>query len=151
MESIEYVKSIVDGIINKFPNTKVRYEFDNFSKSHILEIIPSEFYKLDEVFMSFEYEITNSFIEKYPFECLGFVTSDSSYIIENVIYEKTGNEFYVLPTFISFTDVFHDFVKPSAPSFKRTFKLENNNIIIIPEISFEKEIVNQGEEYLLAA
>jgi hypothetical protein len=90
MTSKEFIITQIDKLVKRLPYLQVRYELDEFSKSHFVEILPIESYKNDKTYISVEEKITNIFIQNYPFETVAFISKDSLFEIESPIYLKKG-------------------------------------------------------------
>ena len=48
-----YIISELKSFINDFPKTRVRYEHDNSSETHFVEVVPNEVYHLDAKVIQF--------------------------------------------------------------------------------------------------
>lgn len=97
MKSTEYVISIIDSLVERFPNIKCSYEFDSFDNSHTVEVLPSIFFNSEDVdFKSFENNIYIEFFKLYPYEVIFFITNTYSYPVQNPIYVKEGREYLPL-------------------------------------------------------
>jgi hypothetical protein len=90
MTAKEFIITQIDKLVERLPYLQVRYEFDEFSKSHFVEVLPIESYKNDKTYISIEEEITNVFIQNYPYETVAFISKDSLFEIESPIYLKKG-------------------------------------------------------------
>ncbi len=88
MTSIDYIKDRLSQILDEFPEVGCKYEFDEFSFSHIIEISPSDFYLSNKNFKKIEFELLKDFIDKFPYENITFITEEDFYRIENPIFEK---------------------------------------------------------------
>ena len=56
----DYIKSELKNFIIEFPKTRVRYENDNNSNTHSIEVVPNEIYRLDKDYITWE----ESFFDK---------------------------------------------------------------------------------------
>ncbi len=93
MKGKEFIIKCIDELVNKFPNSKARYEGHELSNTHFIEVIPNEFYKLDEEYQKWEEEITFKFIDTFPDECICFISDDAIVGIENVDHEAQGEDY----------------------------------------------------------
>jgi|GEM_PF-403426 len=90
MNSISFVKSKVDILVDSFPEIKCRYEHDVLSNTHIIEILPIHVYTSDDVYANKEIEIIDEFINNYPDESICFISEESLISVESPIFEKKG-------------------------------------------------------------
>jgi hypothetical protein len=93
MNAIDFLIKTIDSIVKKYPHIKCRYEVDEFSKSHFIEILPKKFHELDGSFLNEELEIIHNFINRFPYETLTFTTDGGLYTIEKPYYIATGESF----------------------------------------------------------
>jgi hypothetical protein len=100
MTSIEFVKRRIDKLVSVFSDIKCRYEFDQYSNTHLIEILPNSVYKINTDYHQFETSIIDEFIELYPYESICFITDDSMLKIENAIYESKGLTYDLFTHFI---------------------------------------------------
>ncbi len=101
MTSTEFIKQKLNELVNIFSTIKCAYEFDNFDNTHIVEVLPSVFYKNSESFYQASETINNEFIEKFPFEGLFFIDDTDLMPISNVMYEVKGRDYEVNLTYSS--------------------------------------------------
>jgi len=99
MTSVEFIKQRLNELVNIFPTIKCAYEFDNFDNTHIVEVMPSEFYNNSQSFYQVSETINNEFIDKFPFEGLFFIDDTDLMPISNVIYEVKGRDYEVKPIY----------------------------------------------------
>jgi len=90
MNSISFVKSKVDILVDSFPEIKCSYEHDVLSNTHIIEILPIHVYTSDDVYANKEIEIIDEFINNYPDESICFISEESLISVESPIFEKKG-------------------------------------------------------------
>ena len=114
MTYIDFIIKELKSLHNKFTNSNIRYEFNNSSNTHLVEVTPLEFYN-SEIYMEHELDLEERFFEFYPLEELVFVSDQSLSKISNPIFEifceKVGGfrtDFIVLPTFSDFVDSCQD-------------------------------------------
>lgn len=88
MTSKEYIVNELNLFLEKIQNIRVRYEFDQLSSMHIIEIVPDDVYRNDKPYLEWEDNLFSRFIEKFPTENICFI-SDKSYIeVKNPILSK---------------------------------------------------------------
>ena len=93
MTSNEYIINELNLLLEKIQNIRVRYEFDQMSSMHIIEIVPDDVYRNDALYLEWEDDLFSRFIEKFPTENICFI-SDKSYIeVKNPIFVKEGAGF----------------------------------------------------------
>lgn len=90
MDSKEFIKSKIDELVIQFPNIKCHYQFDEFDNDHGIEILPIDFFIIDEMLDAAINKIRGEFMETYPFEGLYFIEDDE---LTNIIYTKQGSQF----------------------------------------------------------
>lgn len=89
----DYIISELKSFINDFPKTRVRYEHDNSSDTHFIEIVPNEIYHLDTQYMQWESEMFDRFVSVYPEENICFISDDALVGLDNIEFEICGIEF----------------------------------------------------------
>ena len=93
MKSKDFLINQINSLVLTFPYLQARYEFDSFSKSHFIEILPLTSYKTDKLYIVEEQRIVFKFIKEFPFETITFLSEGDLYSIENPTYIKKGWEF----------------------------------------------------------
>ncbi len=83
MTAKEYIKNIIQKLVNDHRNIEVSYQYDDLSDTHIIKVVPSEIYYNDESYKDIELSIYEDFFKKYPDQSLVFITSDSLIDIDN--------------------------------------------------------------------
>lgn len=86
----EYIISELKSFISDFPKTRVRYEHDNFSETHFIEIVPNEIYHLDTRYMQWESEMFDRFVSMYPAENICFISDDALVGLDKIDFELYG-------------------------------------------------------------
>jgi len=89
----EYIISELKSFISDFPKTRVRYEHDNSSETHFIEIVPNEIYHLDTQYMQWESEMFDRFVSMYPAENICFISDDALVGLDRIDFELYGVEF----------------------------------------------------------
>lgn len=114
MTSIDFIIKELKKLHANFSNSNIRYEFCHFTKTHLVEITPLEFYNSNS-YMEYELNLDDRFFELYPSEDLVFISDQSLSKISNPIFEifreKVGGfrtDFTVLPTFSEFDDFYEN-------------------------------------------
>jgi hypothetical protein len=92
MNSKEYIINELKTFIKKFPNARVRYEYDENAAAHVVEVLPSEVYHLDESYISWESEMFDKFTDIYM-ENIGFISDDAFVGIENAELTLCGESY----------------------------------------------------------
>ena len=92
----DYIISELKSFINDFPKTRVRYEHDNSSETHFIEIVPNEIYHLDAKYLQWESEMFDRFIELFPEENICFISDDALVGLDKVDFELKGTDFVSL-------------------------------------------------------
>lgn len=115
MKSKDFVISELNTFVDKFTNVRVRYELNEMSSLHVVEVVPNEVYKIDEKYVDWENEMFEKFIDIFPMENICFITDDSYIKIENPIFEREGIGFSLI-TFHNAVRELH--ICPATPSFQ---------------------------------
>ena len=93
MTSKEYIINELNLLLEKIQNIRVRYEFDQMSSMHIIEIVPDDVYRNDAAYLEWEDDLFSRFIEKFPTENICFISDKSSIEMKDPIYVKEGAGF----------------------------------------------------------
>ncbi len=139
MKSIDFVRENIDLLVTKHPKIKCTYEFNNFSQSHYVEILPKEYNLQNDKFMNDEMEILIRFIEQFPYETLTFITDDDLYSIEDSNYIKIGSEY--VDQIIEFS--LKNLAIEKSLLTKGLFNIENNSVNYIIDHSSYKLAVSK--------
>jgi hypothetical protein len=91
MTSQEYIILELNDFIVKFPQTRVRYEYDLLSDVHFIEVVPNSVYHLDEAYIAWESELYDRFISSYPDQNICFISDDALVGLENIQLVLTGS------------------------------------------------------------
>jgi hypothetical protein len=124
----EFIRHSLDKFIVLFPQTRVRYEYDELSNIHTVEIVPNNVYHLDEVYIAWENNFTDKFIEKFPNQNICFLSDDALAGLESIHYELIGSKYEDL---ISFID---------------SLIFNNPEIFINTNLSFEFDVISTNQE-----
>ncbi len=79
--------------IKIFSNVRVRYEYNESTLTHIIEIVPNEVYYFNHEYISWESKLFDKFINLYPTENICFISDDVLVGIKNEIYSKEGLDY----------------------------------------------------------
>ncbi len=88
----DYIIPELKSFINDFPKTHVRYEHDNSSETHFIEIVPNEIYHLDAQYLQWESEMFDRFVDTFPYENICFISDDALVGLNRIDFEICGNE-----------------------------------------------------------
>lgn len=88
----ELAKSIVDRLVVALPTIKCRYEYKDYSDTHMIEVLPLSVYD-SEAFESSAEPLLMEFISQFMGESLCFISDESLSSIKNSMYEVQGNEY----------------------------------------------------------
>jgi hypothetical protein len=87
MTNQDFVKSYIDDLVKQFPHAQCRYEHDQLSKAHFIEVLPFELYDSPQ-FMEWERNTISKFIVDFPYENICFLSSDAVVELTEIIYQK---------------------------------------------------------------
>ena len=65
MTSSEFIISKLKSFINEFPGTRVRYEHDEKSNTHFIEVVPNEVYHFDNKYIQWESKFLTSSLNNF--------------------------------------------------------------------------------------
>ncbi len=88
-----YIISSLNEFIVNFPQTRIRYEFDQLSDVHFIEVVPNSVYRLNEEYIEWENEMYDRFVAMYPDQNICFISDDALVELENVQLILTGSEY----------------------------------------------------------
>ena len=86
MKAKEFITEELKKLHSKFSSSNIRYEYNVYTNTHIIEITPIEFYK-NETYMASELELEDLFSSEYPKENIIFISTDSLNKVSNPIFE----------------------------------------------------------------
>lgn len=92
----DYIIRELNDFIVKFPRTRVRYEYDQLSDVHFIEVVPNKVYHLDEAYIAWEGDLYDNFISSYPDQNICFISDDAVVGLENAQLELVGSIFEIL-------------------------------------------------------
>ena len=93
MNSKDFVIRELRLFVEKFPQTRVRYEFDERALTHVIEIVPKEVYHLSNEYILWEDDLFDRFVAAFPLENICFVSDDALVGIANPIITIFGRVF----------------------------------------------------------
>jgi hypothetical protein len=155
MKSINFIKS---ELVNFHKNLNlselkihIKYEFlDNYN-SHLVEILPFDFFDSDAV-VEFRYDLNNKFEELFSEEELIFISENSLNKISNILFEikDENNDFKKFAEYSIFNPVDLYFKSEKDDLFSNLLDIEDEKIFI-PHLSIGL-LENFGyNDYALAA
>lgn len=94
MDSKHFLYEELNAFIIQFPQTRVRYEYDQNALVHVVEVLPREFYQLDSDYIEWENAVSYQFIDKFPTENICFISDDALVGIETAEFVLEGLDYY---------------------------------------------------------
>ncbi|MCK9452686.1 MAG: hypothetical protein M0Q90_13415 [Bacteroidales bacterium] len=132
MKSYDFIENSLQYLVKCFPQMKASYEFDDFSNSHFIEVLPSTEFRENLEYSKYETNLIIDFISKFPNEDIVFVTKNDLIAVENPSLVKKGVLFDKRPLFWNSNIWFND----SMLEFNLKFKtFPDNNIKSIDMVS----------------
>jgi hypothetical protein len=87
MNPIEFLKNELKSIAEKFPNVHIKYGFNSFIETHIVELLPLIEYtgnkELDKAWIP----LSLQFMQEYADDNIAFISSDSPLSLKEVTFE----------------------------------------------------------------
>ena len=101
MNAVDYIIGKLESFISVFLSSKVRYEYDEKSRSHMIEVLPIEIYQQNDDYIEWESETFDEFISKYPSENICFISDDSLVYSRKkdciiLLFPWRGNQLYLI-------------------------------------------------------
>ncbi|TRX43049.1 hypothetical protein [Flavobacterium restrictum] len=93
MLPFEFIKSELKNFIIEFPKTRVRYEMDDNSSTHSIEVVPNEIYRLDKNYIIWEDNFFDEFINQFPDQSICFISDDAIVGLDKIDFELSGREY----------------------------------------------------------
>lgn len=103
MEAQDLVSFRLSNLITRIPYLRCRYEWIDAADTHLIEVLPSRAYHLNDEYREIESEITQEFLSRYPNENICFITEGSAITIEGEYKTFEGRAWY--KPFIPFADI----------------------------------------------
>lgn len=139
MLPFEYIKLELKSFIIEFPKTRIRYENDNNSNTHSIEVVPNEIYSLDKDYITWENSLFDDFINEYPDQNICFISDDAIVGLDKIDFELFGKEYSSvdasIPTALNFTTVSNLSFNNIQIKSKDDIKVENIKKHLEPTIS----------------
>ena len=98
MNAENFIIDELEKFIKIFPKVRVQYEHHEMSRSHFIEIVPSDIFHSNNDLQEWEYLLFEKFVFFYPTENICFISDDDLVNIENVIYIKEGFDYAPIST-----------------------------------------------------
>ena len=152
MTSQEYIILELNDFIVKFPQTRVRYEYDQLSDVHFIEVVPKSVYHLDEAYIKWESELYDKFIASFPDQNICFISDDALVGLENVQLVLTGSVYdTTYSTSRTETIVEESAIKVTASVNVGSFVCITSNSHSAPTINNISVVMPENENWSLAA
>jgi len=94
MNANEFVIEKIKVIVELFPFTSCRYQFDEFSQSHYIEVIPKHYLEISEEFTSFQCDVISEFMDEFPNESVSFITEGDLVEVTDSLFSASGKCYY---------------------------------------------------------
>ena len=78
----EFIYERLQFLSRDFPSVQIKYRFNEWAKTHIVELTPVESYYMNTALESAWIDLVKDFMEKYPADDISFVSTDSMLRIE---------------------------------------------------------------------
>lgn len=138
MTSSEFIISKLKSFINEFPGTRVRYEHDEKSNTHFIEVVPNEVYHFDNKYIQWESKFFDEFTEQFPSEIICFISDDALVGIDKVDFEIRGSKYF--PTYSTNNQIIKIPIEKNTPDIFNSFRKKesikftvNNNLTFFPD------------------
>ena len=166
MKARDFIENRLQYLIECFPQMKVSYEFDNFSNSHFIEVLPSSEFRKNSKYSEYETNLIIDFISEFPNEDIVFVTKNDLIEIENPSFVKKGHLFDKKPLFwnsniwsnssiLDFNLKFKKFPKNNINSIDLTNagfgSFSSDSIVVTPIKEEPNNIIVNNDDFALAA
>jgi hypothetical protein len=143
MVAKDFIIESIDTLVEAFPGISVKYEDNEPSRTHFIEVLPNQIYLSNLEYQKFEENIVFEFIKKFPDQNICFISDDALVGINSVDYEVKG---FLYGLIFSYDDKSYNKVEIKR---KHTSKLtEDISILtteIIPTISSNLSNIYGGE------
>ncbi len=94
MKSKEYIRNRLNQISNAFPELIFRYQFNENTETHLIEVKPLDTYQTNSVYIQYEAELGFYFENEFFPETILFISEDSltqitesEFTIQKKLYE----------------------------------------------------------------
>lgn len=148
MTAKEYILNKLENLTNKFPQVRVRYEYDKMADVHVIEVVPNDVYHLDNTYIAWESEVVDNFIDLFPTQNICFISDDALVGIRNAEYIFEGFAFASLSMNIEIS------VQPKEITIEQIY-VENIQNVNFSEQDwasvYDKYMIPSSSNYKLAA
>lgn len=152
MTSQEYITFELNDFIVKFPQTRVRYEYDQLSDVHFIEVVPNNVYHLDEAYIAWESEMYDKFTASFPDQNICFISDDALVGLENVQFELIGAIYDIIySTNRTETVVEESAIKVTASVNVGSFICITSTIHTVPTANNDNVLLQENYNWSLAA
>ena len=152
MTSQEYIILELNEFIVKFPQTRARYEYDQLSDVHFIEVVPNNIYHLDQAYITWESELYDRFIASYPDQNICFISDDALVGLENVQLVLTGSVYdTIYSTSRSETVVEESAIKVTGFVNVGSFVCITSNSLTVPTTNHNSVVLPENDNWYLAA
>lgn len=90
MEAKKFVEEKLRFLTSIFKGIRIKYKYIPAGRSHLVEIIPSDFMQGNEDYFKEEAQIMEEFEQLFPDESIDFISNDSDIRIENADLELSS-------------------------------------------------------------
>lgn len=147
LECIDFLKERLNEFVTKFSFAKIKYEYNEDSLVHFIEVSPRYIYDTDE-FLDWECDVYKKFLTFYPTENICFLHEDSVVKLDNPRLEMVGANYGLFYINDNNKNIDED-IKTTVKSSIRKFCTPITDIIEIVSNNFDYKIA--GEDISLAA
>lgn len=152
MTSQEYITQELNDFIVQFPQTRVRYEFDQLSDVHFIEVVPNNVYHLDKAYITWETDLYDNFISLFPDQNICFISDDALVGLENVQLVLTGSIYdTIYSTSRSETVVEESAIKITGFISTDAFLCFTSNSNSVPTTNNVSVVLQENDNWSLAA
>lgn len=86
MNSKEFLKKKLEELSSNYPNTTIKYYFDEYDNDHFVCIFPQ--HDLETIIDNEAMAIDRIFIKKYPSESLSFIEIDDNLMFDELVFAQ---------------------------------------------------------------
>jgi hypothetical protein len=95
MTSKEFIVKELKNLVERFPEVRVRYEFNELANAHFVEVVPYKVYKSNSEYILWESELWDRYVELYPEEGLCFISDNDVLVsIEKAEMRLYGADYF---------------------------------------------------------
>lgn len=135
MNQIEFIKSKLQVLNSLCPYLNIRYEYRNYTNTHIIDIRPQIFYDDDKQYITQQIEIENEFEEKYPYDNIMFVSEDSLTKIDKPTFELLASSLDEIKVIFDEAEIGELFKQDLVDWYGKNYYqcIENEDNFLIPD------------------